>query len=325
MLFDYDRLKKKLSEQIDFAKLHDLRYGNPKKVIIDLSLIYAQFVFGAYIGIEFFSVPFIVISIILIGTAQHGMTIVAHEAAHGLLFPSKVLNNFIGRWWFAAPVLLPYSLYRIRHLQHHQFASRVEDTKEFYRTDISGLRLPLELAKSLFLLDYFQQVSSVLKRGATDRILSSHGILYDVFSILASQIIISAVFYILTENFLMNYILFWLYPNLSINLLAGKLRSIVEHKPINSECECSDSIYYLNTRSQYTRSVDASLIERILFSKLNFHYHTVHHMYPTISYQNYDKLMTYICTAGNSMNMNNILDKSYFSVLCKIWRRSNNG
>lgn len=47
------------------------------------------------------------------------LSILAHEAAHRLLFTNRTINDAVGRWLLAYPAFLPLDLYRRGHLAHH--------------------------------------------------------------------------------------------------------------------------------------------------------------------------------------------------------------
>ncbi|HSI02753.1 MAG TPA: fatty acid desaturase, partial [Reyranella sp.] len=45
-----------------------------------------------------------VLAVMVIGARQLGLAILMHDAAHGLLFESRRLNEWVGTWLCAAPV-----------------------------------------------------------------------------------------------------------------------------------------------------------------------------------------------------------------------------
>ena len=48
------------------------------------------------------------------------LNILGHEAAHRLLFPNRVANDFVGRWLLGYPTLQPFTSYRRAHFAHHR-------------------------------------------------------------------------------------------------------------------------------------------------------------------------------------------------------------
>jgi len=61
--------------------------------------------------------------VLVVGTRQLGLAILMHDAAHGLLHPSRRINDWVGHW-LCAPTLRAYRPY---HLQHHRYVQQAED------------------------------------------------------------------------------------------------------------------------------------------------------------------------------------------------------
>ncbi len=164
-------------------------------LVIDVLLIYTQIFFGIYLCFKF-SGFILLIGVLLIGSGQHGLALLAHEGAHSLLSVNRRINDFFARWFFASPILLPYDLYRSRHFQHHRFVSTDLDTKELYRENIEGKEVFYSIIRSLFFYDYIKQVLIVINRNAlakTEKI----SYFYDYFSISIVQVLIASIFSLL--------------------------------------------------------------------------------------------------------------------------------
>jgi len=63
-----------------------------------------------------------ILAFLLIGSRQHGLSILAHDSAHGVLFKTKALNEFAGKYLLAAPYGGDMLSYRKYHLKHHRYA-----------------------------------------------------------------------------------------------------------------------------------------------------------------------------------------------------------
>lgn len=66
-------------------------------------------------------------AILLVGGRQLGLSILMHEAAHGLLHPNRKINNFVGEWFGGAATGSDLQAYRAYHLTHHRFTQQDED------------------------------------------------------------------------------------------------------------------------------------------------------------------------------------------------------
>jgi fatty acid desaturase len=67
------------------------------------------------------------LGVMVVGGRQLGLAILMHDAAHGLLFANRRLNDWVGAWLCAHPVFTSLALYRPYHLQHHRFTQQAED------------------------------------------------------------------------------------------------------------------------------------------------------------------------------------------------------
>jgi fatty acid desaturase len=303
---------KNINLVLDINEVKQLKNASIFRTIFDLHLIWAQA--AAFILIAIYSQywPIFILSILFIGGAQHGLSLAAHEGSHFLMFNSRRINDFVSRYFFAAPVLIPFSLYRKRHSQHHEFLATNKDTKELYKRKIVGINLFFEIIKSIFFYDFFSQVISVLRRFIYSDTknnpklpllsLFKKEFLFDIFSILVIQIVIFIIF-LLIFNF-KYYISLWILPLISSRMLFAKLRSIGEHQPkvfkVNKK-----TMYYGNSSTPIMRTFKSNFIEKLLFSPLNFNYHGEHHIYPYVSYQNLPKLHQMFMSDSNSSILRN--------------------
>jgi fatty acid desaturase len=67
------------------------------------------------------------VAVMVIGGRQLGLAILMHDAAHGLLFKTRRLNEFVGQWLCAYPVGTDLHLYRPYHLKHHRHTQQADD------------------------------------------------------------------------------------------------------------------------------------------------------------------------------------------------------
>ncbi len=67
------------------------------------------------------------LAVMVIGSRQLGLAILMHEAAHNALFKSRHLNDLVGEWLCARPILADLPAYRHYHLTHHRFTQTEKD------------------------------------------------------------------------------------------------------------------------------------------------------------------------------------------------------
>ena len=68
-----------------------------------------------------------VAAVIVIGSRQLGLAILMHDAAHGVLMKTRWLNEWVGQWLCAYPVLGEMIGYRHYHLVHHRRTQQPDD------------------------------------------------------------------------------------------------------------------------------------------------------------------------------------------------------
>ena len=61
-----------------------------------------------------------VLAFVWMGRGHALLNILAHEAAHRLLFTNRAANDGIGRWVLGYPTLQPFGVYRRSHFAHHR-------------------------------------------------------------------------------------------------------------------------------------------------------------------------------------------------------------
>jgi fatty acid desaturase len=67
------------------------------------------------------------LALAIIGGRQLGLSILMHDAAHGLLHSNRKLNNRLGQWFSGAATGSDLHAYRAYHLTHHKFTQQPED------------------------------------------------------------------------------------------------------------------------------------------------------------------------------------------------------
>jgi fatty acid desaturase len=285
-------------EGIQFTAEERLYYRRPKtaRLIFDLSLPWVQAILGCALFIIHPSIWTWLIALLIIAGAQHGLSLIAHEASHRLICPQdKRRNDFIGTYFFAAPTLLPFNVYRQRHVIHHRLVSQPGDTKNVYLRDWRGWLFFAEVLRSLFAVDYLLKVRDVLRTGKGSEyeqfesnlrrdqigIILVNGIIFLVLTLFDP-------FYFGVPTY---YFILWLWPLLTVSFLFAKFRALIEHQPPRTgRSETLETPYFMNTPGPMLRSVKATWIERFFLSKINFHYHAEHHLWPWISYQHLPEL-----------------------------------
>src|ERR1700730_2066536 len=74
---------------------------------------------AAAVALAFWPNPFLIlVAIVVIGTRQHALFVIAHDAAHYLLYQNRKVNDAVGRACATAQGL-SMCTYRVIHRMHH--------------------------------------------------------------------------------------------------------------------------------------------------------------------------------------------------------------
>jgi fatty acid desaturase len=69
----------------------------------------------------------LLLCVLFLGGRQLGLAVLMHEAGHKTLFRSAWLNELLGQWLAAFPVLGDCNAYGASHREHHRLAGTDED------------------------------------------------------------------------------------------------------------------------------------------------------------------------------------------------------
>ncbi len=204
-------------------------------------------------------------AIVLVAALQHGISILQHEAVHGLLYSDHRMNDVVGSLLLSYPI--GFSLdYRITHFAHHRNLGTDMDP------DYANYK-PFPAARGDFLKKVLREFSGY---GAVFQFFragpSSSGGRSHLFQIACAQGIIFLLFYTVGHPFL--YFFLWLLPLVTLTKGFTQFRNIAEHLIRPNAAPGTERL----------RTFRSSLMERFFFAPLNFHYHAEHHWYTNIPY-----------------------------------------
>ncbi len=209
----------------------------------------------------------ILLALLIVGSRQHGMSILMHDAAHGVLFKTKALNEFVGKWLLAAPYGGDIYAYRHYHLKHHRhtqteldpdlsLASKFPTTRASIRRkfirDLTGrtfLRIRLANLRSTQEpgMEAFQKTSSVP--------------FYATNAALFAGLALAGAWWV--------YPVLWLLPLATWFMAVLRMRNIAEHALTTTDGN-------VLTQARTTR---ANWLARIFLAPYWVNYHVEHHAY----------------------------------------------
>jgi len=265
------------------------RRPNGWRVARDLSLIWVQVLAPLALFFWWPNWATFAIAFVLVAGGQHGLYLASHDFAHYSIIPhNRRLNDLIGIWLFAAPVIFPMKVFRYLHFAHHRLYTTDDDTKTIYRRDPRGLGVIVELLRCLSGWEFLYRVFEVRRRSELDAKQGATlpGPMEVYPPILVVQAVIFAAFSVFSPVW---YFLLWLLPNFTLVSWFSKIRAMMEHRPLDPEKGEGESPYFGGADGPFVRTVKASWFERLFISKINFCYHAEHHLWPQLSYQHLPK------------------------------------
>jgi fatty acid desaturase len=255
-------------------------------ILHDLAVLAAAIAVGLY----FWPNPLVLAAcVLIIGTRQHALFVIAHDAAHYLLYQNRLLNDVVGR---ACATLQGLSMctYRVIHRLHHNnlYAPLDPDTAlhggyprgKWYLIrkllkDLSGLTAwktyayflggaPALNTQTNVAVRPLDDTSQKLRSEArTDRnlVIAFH---------LAAVVVFGAA------GYLIEYLVLWVLPLVTVVQAILRLRAIAEH---GATTDFSSPLTAART------NVASGWLEWLIFPH-HVNYHIEHHLYASVPHYN---------------------------------------
>jgi fatty acid desaturase len=213
------------------------------------------------------------VGVMLIGGRQLGLAILMHDAAHGLLFADRRLNDWAGSWLCAYPVFTSLALYRPYHLQHHRFTQPPQDpdlglSQPF---PISRASLRRKIVRDLRGRTAFQRRGEQIRRavGPADAPLMAQ--LANLWCKEKGSLLVNLVLFgsLAGAGYWWLYPMMWLLPLATWYQLISRVRNIAEHAVVPDN---DDPL-------RNTRTTFANPLERLLLAPYWVNYHLEHHLF----------------------------------------------
>jgi fatty acid desaturase len=248
----------KVSELLTPEQVQDLR-GKSDFVGALLVLHAWGLIFGSMTLFAVFPNPVtFVLAVMVIGARQLGLAILMHDAAHGLLFANRRLNEWAGTWLCASPVFTSLTLYRPYHLTHHRHTQQAEDP------DL-GLSAAFPVTRASLWRKIGRDLSG---RTAYQRRLQQfrRGLAREWRSFVVNLLLLGALAAI---GYWWLYPLLWLVPLATWYQLVSRIRNIAEHAVVPDN---DDPL-------RNTRTTRANFFERLLVAPYWVNFHLEHHLF----------------------------------------------
>ena len=292
----------------------DFRKALPKEVVLELTrrsawrasaAVLQDFLvvaFSVFVALHFWPNPFVIaLGVLIIGTRQHALFVIAHDAAHYLLYEDRRLNDAVGR---AAATVQGLSMctYRVIHRLHHNnlYGELDPDTAlhggyprgrgyliRKLLKDLSGLTAwktyayflggaPALNTQTKVALRPLDDTSANLRRDARrdrDQVIGFH---------------IALLAYFAWSGYLLQYLVLWVLPLVTVVQAILRLRAIAEH---GATTDFSSPLTAART------NVCPAWLEWLIFPH-HVNYHIEHHLYASVPHYNLPRLHREMAARG---------------------------
>jgi len=216
---------------------------------------------------------FLILAVILLAGRQMGLAVLMHDCGHGTFFNSRVLNDFVGQWLCALPIMNDQPSYARGHLEHHRQAGTQADPdlSNYQAYPISRKSFKRKVIRDLtgrtgYKLIAFMTVrlSEAIKRG-------DHAFAWSYFQPYLAQLLL----FVALSAFGMPWAyLLWVIAYMTFFMLIIRVRQVAEHAAV-------PDLYDPDTRLN-TRSVDAPWWQRWAMVPNGVNYHLEHHFMASV-------------------------------------------
>jgi fatty acid desaturase len=246
----------------------------------------------------FYFNPFtVMLSLFVLGGKQLACAILLHDASHYAVFKNKRLNDWVGNWLGAYPIMQDMLRYRPYHLTHHLHTGLDEDpdllltrgyptsgksmARKFFR-DLSGQTgVKASIGLLLMQLGYLEYNlgNNIQRVSQKDRTWSAFARVFyrQLGGPIAANLVLWALLYFFASGWC--YLL-WVGAYLTTFQFCIRVRSMAEHSMVTDSRDP-----YANTRTTY-----ANFFERLLFAPYNVNYHVEHHLLMGVPAYNLPKM-----------------------------------
>jgi fatty acid desaturase len=229
------------------------------------------------------AVPIWVATFLLIGRGFALFSILAHEAAHRLLFSKKWLNDIVGRWLLAYPAFVPFNAYRRSHFAHHkdEMGPNEPDLNLYLGYPITKASMKRKLKRDASGQSGWKSLKGLLlaMKSKTARPFAS--------KIMFAQVLLLAGFWLASGRWWL-YPVFWLAPWMTVWRVINRLRAIAEHGGMTRSKD----------RRETTHVIHQTWAARFWMVPFNTGWHLAHHVDMGVPFQNLPKLHEELIAAG---------------------------
>jgi len=260
----------------DFLSKDDVAYFTSKSDVHAWRLVLGNWAAIALIFAVMGAFPNVVtifLGTLLLAGRQLGLSVLMHDCGHHTLFKSNRLNNVVGQWLCALPVLNDQPSYARGHLDHHRKAGTPEDPDlpNYQAYPISKQSFRRKMVRDLTGQTGAKLLAFILRGGSGGMGNGKRDGANVLYQQIGVQLIIFAVLW--SFGIAWTYAI-WSFSYLTVFMFLVRVRQVAEHAAVP---DLYDSDVRMNTRT-----VEAPWWQRLMFAPCGVNYHMEHHFMASV-------------------------------------------
>tara|TARA_B110000503_G_scaffold38738_2_gene63647 strand:- start:28172 stop:29077 length:906 start_codon:yes stop_codon:yes gene_type:complete len=215
----------------------------------------------------------LLVAVILLAGRQLALSVLMHDCGHHTLFRSAWLNDIVGQWLCALPVMNDQPSYARGHLDHHRKAGSPADPdlSNYQDYPVSRASFRRKAIRDLSGQTGFKLMSYIF-RGASGVISNEKR--NSALPFVQQLLVQLGLFLVLAACGIAWTFLLWVVAYMTIFMFIIRVRQIAEHAAVP---DLFDSDSRLNTRT-----VEAPWWQRLVFAPCGVNFHMEHHFMASV-------------------------------------------
>jgi fatty acid desaturase len=274
-------------ERLPPATIKALSQLKPAKAIAATARQWAAIAAAIALCTMFWHPLLYVLAVLVIGSSQHALLILGHDASHFRTLPVRWQNDLFANLFMMWPTFASVEAFRKFHGTHHQYTNLSDDGNRhiWYTHDAAGELAPdwqfpktrmglawVLLRRAAFFTGLFWIVRGLV--GST--LIPSPGWMRAARFGFYASVVLALTHFGAWSLFL----LYWIVPFCTWHIAVQYIRLICEHSAVESEEE----------EYSITRTTIPTLLEAIFILPCNVGYHLEHHWYPSVPFYHLPQL-----------------------------------
>ena len=258
------------------SKLRELSALSFWGCTLELALIWSSIIIAIAVSERFFNPALYLLCVMWIGSRQHALGTLMHDASHWRMYNNRKFNDWMGELFCSWPLFFRMEAYRFTHLPHHQHTGTPLDP-EFKKDRYPETKneIILSAIKDLLGLNILKQLKDSRELDSAPQSTKTK------LARLAYYTVIMTLLW--KWHLLRVFLIYWMLPIFTWMRMILRLRIVADHAGLNPRGAAKLDYFP-------TRTLIPNLFEKVFMVPRNVTYHLEHHNYMAVPSSNLKKL-----------------------------------